>query len=62
MINICPNCNKVLEEGDRVRATVSSTYHFLKSAVAYALDKNDIEVLELLKHVDCNFPKGVQGD
>lgn len=55
MINVCAVCDKPLHEGDRVTVTVTSTYHLLKSTVAYALDKYDMEAHgETLKHETCH--------
>lgn len=54
MVQICTECNKLLKEGEYVTVQVTSTYHVLKSAVAYALDKNDlIADVNTLRHKDC---------
>lgn len=58
MINVCNNCGKLLEEGDKVITRVSSTYHVLKSQIAYALDKNTMEAVDPLTHMNCQYPKG----
>lgn len=62
MVNFCRSCSKLLEEGDIVTTRIESQYHVLKSAVAYALDKNSIAVLEPLQHKDCQYPKGTRGE
>lgn len=54
MMNRCATCNQPIEEGDRVTVFVTATYHALKSKVAYALDKSDMEAeAETLAHVRC---------
>lgn len=58
MINMCGNCNRLLEEGDQVTTRIVSTYHVLKSKIAYALDHRDMNAIEPLKHYNCNQPKG----
>lgn len=64
MIHTCAKCDKLMEEGDRVTVQVTSTYHILKSAVAFALDKASMQAdSETLKHEDCHNVKGVyEGD
>lgn len=59
MINTCKNCNHLLEEGDKVTTRIASTYHTLKSTIAFALDKNDLQALEPLSHIDCQHTKGI---
>lgn len=59
MINACSSCGHLLEEGDKVTTRIVSTYHVLKSTVAYALDKEDLIALEPLAHLDCQHPKGI---
>jgi hypothetical protein len=55
MLNICQICDKPLQEGDKVRVTVTSTYHMLKSTIAYALDKNDMTAdQDSLRHEACD--------
>lgn len=54
MTHVCYICHKLIEEGERVRVEVESTYHVLKSTVAYALDKHDmIAYSDTLKHKEC---------
>ena len=54
MLHICPTCNSPIMEGQRVRIEVSATYHALKSAVSYALDKSDLEADgKTLRHDNC---------
>jgi hypothetical protein len=53
MLHICPICKKVIGDLDRVRVLIDATYHPLKSTIAYALDKNDMEVVGPLCHKQC---------
>ena len=57
MINTCSTCNRLLEEGDKVRFEAGGTYHVLKSAIAYAIDKETLISLSPLSHRDCNDPR-----
>ena len=43
MINYCRNCFSPLLEGQRVSVVATATYHVLKSKIAYALDKHDMD-------------------
>jgi hypothetical protein len=52
----CPKCQKVLKDGDRVKAEVLSIFRQISSSVAYAIDK-PYECLSL-EHVDCENPQG----
>ena len=55
MLILCQICDEPIKDGERVRVTVTSTYHLLKSTVAYALDKNDLEADgESLRHESCD--------
>lgn len=57
MIQICVKCKHLLCEGDKVTVQVTATYHVLKSKIAYALDKSDLECdSDTLGHLEC--PKG----
>lgn len=58
MQHICSGCLKLLAEGDLVRVEVESTYHILKSAIAYALDKDLKAMSDTLRHSNCQTPKG----
>lgn len=59
MIQLCAKCSKLLREGDRVRVTVTSTYHVLKSTISYALSREDMEAdPETLCHETCDSTKG----
>lgn len=59
MCQLCIACGKLLKEGDKVSVLVTSTYHVLKSTVAYALDKNDlVAISSTLAHVDCEKTDG----
>ncbi len=40
--SLCRRCFGLLKDGDKVSVVVTSTYHTLKSEVAYALDKADM--------------------
>lgn len=56
MTNVCQICEKPLKEGDKVSVMVSSTYHALKSQVAYALDKADMVAdSSTLVHTECHL-------
>lgn len=51
---VCVVCNTALKEGDRAEVLVRATYHALKSKVVYALDTDDMEVVDgTLCHVEC---------
>ena len=53
-IHLCCMCEGLLREGDYVQVSVRTTYHRLKSKIAYALDKNDMAPdPRSLAHVDC---------
>jgi len=43
MINLCRRCYSPLKEGQRVSVVATASYHVLKSKIAYALDKGDME-------------------
>jgi hypothetical protein len=44
----------MIHDGDKVQVLVTSTYHILKSTVAFALDKFDMEAdSKTLCHVRC---------
>lgn len=50
----CNICKKLLREGAHVEVLVRTTYHPLKSKVAYALDKYDMEpIVDTLVHTEC---------
>jgi hypothetical protein len=50
----CIICGKLLGEGERVEVLVRATYHILKSKIAFALDKNDMEPISgTMAHVEC---------
>lgn len=54
MQHVCAICEAPLKEGDKVQVVVRSTYHVLKSRIAYALDKADIDAIpQTLVHVAC---------
>lgn len=59
MINICRRCFSPFLENQRVSAVITATYHILKSKIAYALDKHDMEAdAETLVHAkeeDCIY-------
>jgi hypothetical protein len=58
MTQICQSCNRLLNEGDVVKVLVTSRYHVLKSTVAYALDKHELEAdTSTLRHANCNYPQ-----
>lgn len=42
MTNVCRRCFSPLREGQLACVVVTATYHILKSSVAYALDKTDM--------------------
>lgn len=55
MMQTCFVCNKLIKDGDEVTVEVSSTYHILKSTIAYALDKYAMKAnSETLRHKECN--------
>jgi hypothetical protein len=54
MINRCVSCHQPFLEGEKVTVNVTSTYHILKSTIAYALDKYDMEAdSSTLRHEEC---------
>lgn len=53
MLKTCELCGELLKEGDTVECKIRSTYHVLKSSIAYALDRNNMEVITPLRHQDC---------
>lgn len=59
MTNYCRRCFSDLKEGQRVSVVMSATYHMLKSRIAYALDKTDMEAdAETIVHAkeeDCVY-------
>ena len=56
MMNLCCICNKPIMEGEKVTVNVTSTYHILKSTIAYALGKEDMEAdASTLCHEDCRL-------
>ena len=59
---VCPNCNKLFEDNDTVRAIVLSHWKTLKSRRVYDIDK-PYECIEV-SHKDCNYPRygEIQGD
>jgi hypothetical protein len=59
MVQLCAKCSKLLREGDEVTVRVTSTYHVLKSTIAYALSReNMIADPDTLEHVDCDEAQG----
>lgn len=59
MINACAKCGNLIHDGQRVGVWVTATYHILKSTVAYALDKNDLEAeASSMIHEQCSLPEG----
>lgn len=56
MVNTCYLCDKLINEGDKVTVNVTSTYHMLKSTVAYALDKAEMVAdAATLAHEECCY-------
>lgn len=54
MEKMCVVCHKLIKEGERVEVLVRSTFHVLKSKIAYALDKEDLETVSgTMAHVSC---------
>jgi hypothetical protein len=54
MIQVCCVCEHLIKDGDRVTVQVTSTYHILKSTVAYALNREDMEAdSSTLRHESC---------
>jgi hypothetical protein len=54
LVQVCCICHKLLLEGQKVTVNVTSTYHVLKSKVAYALDQRDLEAdPDTLAHKEC---------
>lgn len=50
----CQVCGLLIKEGERVEVLVRATFHALKSKVAYALDRDDLEpVGGTMVHIDC---------
>lgn len=58
MINLCISCNRILESGDVVKATIISEYLVLPSKQTYALSKDMTCEPDSLRHFDCQYPKG----
>lgn len=59
MVQTCAICNHLIQDGDRVGVWVTATYHVLKSTVAYALDKTDMEAdSSSLIHESCASTEG----
>ena len=59
MLQLCNKCEKLLREGDEVKVMVTSTYHVLKSTVAYALSReNMVADPATLEHVNCRETNG----
>ena len=57
MIQTCCICHKLIHDGDKVQVMVTSTYHIMKSTIAYALDKFDLEAdSSTLCHLRCKEP------
>ena len=56
MQQICPKCNKVLNDGDRIKAVVLSVYHEISSSVSFAIEK-PYECISM-EHVECETPQG----
>ncbi len=56
MEKICRKCERLLEGGDIIRATVITKYVALKSKLHYALEKPTSCVW--VEHLQCNDPKG----
>lgn len=55
MLHLCSNCEEPITNGQRVKVVVTATYHALKSTVAYALDKHDLEAdASTLCHDQCH--------
>lgn len=54
MMIICCRCQKLLNDGDRVSVTVTSTFHVIKSEKAFCLDKHDLYAdSSTMYHEDC---------
>lgn len=54
---VCSTCNKLLENGDVVRADIETRFVALKSRITYALEK-PIECFSV-RHSNCNYPAGM---
>jgi hypothetical protein len=55
VIHLCRRCDRLIKDGERVSVKVESTYHVLKSSIAFALDKHDLEASsDTLEHVHCS--------
>lgn len=52
---ICPNCDRLFEQDDLVKAVVISRFVALKSSRTYAISK-PTDCLEMI-HLNCNFTK-----
>jgi hypothetical protein len=59
MTNNCRRCFSPLLEGQKASVVMTATYHILKSKIAYALDKFDMEAdPDTLVHAsqdDCKY-------
>lgn len=54
MEKACVICRKLIKEGERVEVLVRATFHVLKSKIAYALDKEDLETVSgTIAHTAC---------
>lgn len=53
----CRRCNRLLENGDVVKAEILTRFVGLKSKSIYALEK-PVEC-HWVEHAHCNFPQGV---
>jgi len=61
MIHICQKCEKVIQDGDRIRVPVEVTYRLIPSTSFFAFDKTDLVAdSEQLEHISC--PIGYEGD
>lgn len=65
MLNLCSQCDQLIEDKDAVQVTVQSQYKSIKSPHTFALYEDGMSFdNKSMRHMNCNWPKsgGPDGD